>query len=89
MILPETNIDGAMVAAERVRNSIASLSIPVAPETTVNLTASIGIATFPDHGDSEQTLLSAADAALYEAKRAGRNRVCVSKLIKIHQDHIR
>ncbi len=77
ILLPETNVDSALVVAERVCNSIASLSIPVAPETTVNVTASIGIATFPDHSDSEQTLLSAADAALYEAKHSGRNRVCV------------
>ena len=39
------------------------------------VTLSIGIAMFPDHGTSAQTLLQAADAALYRAKESGRNRV--------------
>jgi diguanylate cyclase (GGDEF)-like protein len=39
------------------------------------VTLSIGVAMLPDHGDSGQAVLQAADAALYQAKRAGRNRV--------------
>ena len=78
ILLPQTNIDDAVVVAERVRHAIASISMPEAPGTTIKLTASIGVATFPDHGDCEQTLLCAADAALYRAKDTGRDRVCGS-----------
>ena len=42
------------------------------------ITVSIGLATYPEFGDTPKMLMAAADAALYEAKRSGRNRVVVS-----------
>ena len=42
------------------------------------ITISIGLASFPQHGVSPKELMAAADAALYEAKRAGRDRVAVA-----------
>lgn len=60
--------------AERVRNHIAACSIVVGGEAKVNVTLSLGIATAQSAPDSEK-LLHAADAALYQAKTAGRNRV--------------
>ena len=71
LILPQAYCDGAMVVAERLRKRIEEIEIPgFGP-----LTASIGIAAFPGHGVSRAELVSAADMALYSAKRAGRNRV--------------
>src|SRR6266481_6322902 len=73
LILPQADSDGAQIVAERLRESIAKIEIPGFGK----LSASIGIATFPLHGSSRAELVPAADAALYRAKRAGRNRVCV------------
>jgi diguanylate cyclase (GGDEF)-like protein len=75
LILPQANAEGALVVAERLRARIAKIEIP----GYGNLSASIGIATFPSHATSRADLTLAADAALYSAKRAGRNRVSVAE----------
>jgi len=74
LILPQAYADGASIVAERVRARIEQIQIP----GFGNLTASIGIATFPVHATSRADLFRAADDALYAAKRSGRNRVCVA-----------
>ena len=51
---------------------------PAHPAEQIRVTVSAGLASFPEHGDSVEALLARADAALYEAKHAGRNRVHVS-----------
>ena len=73
LILPQAYSEGALIVAERVRERIEQIDIP----GFGNLTASIGIATFPTHASSRAELTLASDAALYTAKRAGRNRVCI------------
>ncbi len=71
VILPQANLEGALIVAERLRARIESTEIP----EIGHITASIGIATFPLHANSRAQLVSTADHALYEAKRDGRNRV--------------
>lgn len=73
LILPQAYAEGALIVAERLRARIANIQL----RGFGNLSASMGIATFPLHGSSRTDLVQAADAALYEAKRTGRNRVCV------------
>jgi len=73
LILPQAYADGALVVAERLRARIADIQI----SGFGNLSASMGIATFPMHGESRSDLVQTADAALYQAKRTGRNRVCI------------
>jgi len=75
LILPQAYAEGALIVAERLRSRIAQVEIP----GYGNLSASIGIAAFPSHAASRADLVLAADAALYSAKRAGRNRVCVAE----------
>jgi diguanylate cyclase (GGDEF)-like protein len=77
LILPRAYAEGAQIVAERLRARIAEIDIP----GFGNLSASIGIATFPSHGSSRTELVVAADAALYSAKRSGRNRVCVFEAV--------
>jgi diguanylate cyclase (GGDEF)-like protein len=73
-LLPGSNIDDARQVSERVRSSIAGN--PVAfEERTVPITISIGIAVFDPLRDNAAALTARADAALYRAKQAGRNRV--------------
>ncbi|RJQ41398.1 MAG: GGDEF domain-containing protein [Nitrospiraceae bacterium] len=76
VLLLETPKDQAESIAERMRNMIEWCRFPK-EETQPDgkLTVSIGLSSFPDDGDSAEGILRAADEALYEAKRAGRNRV--------------
>ena len=74
LILPQAYSEGALLVGERVRERIERILIP----EFGSLTASIGIASFPTHANSRAELFRAADDALYAAKRAGRNRVCVA-----------
>src|SRR5882672_9494328 len=73
LILPRAYSEGALLVAERLRARIEQIEIP----GFGSLTASMGIATFPTHARSREALTSASDAALYSAKRSGRNRVCI------------
>ena len=66
IVLPSTSAEAALVVAERMRVAVAN---------TTAVTASFGVATFPAHGGDGESLISAADAALYASKNAGRDRV--------------
>ena len=78
IVLPGVNSEDAIANAERIRSAVEALSIVnsvASPAGT--LTVSIGVASrVPTASDSPDQLLRAADAALYEAKHQGRNRVC-------------
>jgi diguanylate cyclase (GGDEF)-like protein len=72
ILLPDTGIADALEIAERIRAAIAEISLH---GSDVSVTASIGVAVFPHHASSPDRLERLADAALYLAKRQGRNRV--------------
>ena len=73
VILPESNIDQAAFVAERVRQKIERNAFTGGRGLRLKLTASFGVATFPAHAQSPQQLVANADAAMYEAKAAGKN----------------
>jgi diguanylate cyclase (GGDEF)-like protein len=80
-VLSEVDELNALTISERIRMRIGSLQVPSRQEgaaTLTGLSCSIGLACYPAHGTDAETLLHAADAALYAAKRSGRNRVQVS-----------
>ena len=74
ILLPATPTKGAIAVAQRLRQKIAEIKLPDCPE---EITASFGIATWIA-GESPDQLIARADAALYAAKGAGRNRVEVA-----------
>ena len=79
VILPMTELDGALIRAERIREMVAAHPFPqrdVQPGGIV--TASIGVAAFPAQGLDKVALIKAADDAMLLAKREGRNRVVVA-----------
>jgi diguanylate cyclase (GGDEF)-like protein len=83
LLLPETSTSGATVKAERVRASIERLPrVQGAKDESMPITVSIGVASYPAHGDEVETLLQAADAAQYHAKRNGKNCVAVAEAPK-------
>jgi diguanylate cyclase (GGDEF)-like protein len=71
IILPQADTEGAMLVAERLRTRVEQMEIPGFGQVT----SSFGVATFPIHASSRDTLVVAADRALYSSKNAGRNRV--------------
>jgi diguanylate cyclase (GGDEF)-like protein/PAS domain S-box-containing protein len=75
LVLPCLTLDGVHMRIELIREQIQSLTIPRLRLPLRRLTLSIGVATFPDDGDSADRVISHADAALYQAKQGGRNRV--------------
>ncbi|MCA1616693.1 MAG: sensor domain-containing diguanylate cyclase [Acidobacteria bacterium] len=72
VILPQANLDGALLVADRLRARLENTEIP----GIGHITASFGVATFPVHASSREQLVTTADQALYAAKHTGRNRVC-------------
>jgi diguanylate cyclase (GGDEF)-like protein len=74
MLLPETDLGGAMQVGERVRADVEALDIPHSANPSWRMTVSIGVAAVcPTVLDNAATLLKNADEAMYEAKRSGRN----------------
>ncbi len=78
VILPEITEEFAVERAENMRSAVADLQTTMGSDLFSKVTISIGIAIFPLHGNTPESLLHHADAALYHAKRTGRNRVCVA-----------
>jgi two-component system cell cycle response regulator len=78
LVMPGVDVDEAMAAADRLRVAIAALSYEPAPGMPEPLTVSVGVAHAPAGRHTADGVLLAADAALYTAKRAGRNRVEVA-----------
>ncbi|MBF0461249.1 MAG: PleD family two-component system response regulator [Magnetococcales bacterium] len=78
VLLPGTDHAGTLALAERFRQAILSLNIPAAHSPIADrVTISIGCVTaIPEREDGREMLLATADRLLYQAKRAGRNRVC-------------
>jgi diguanylate cyclase (GGDEF)-like protein len=76
ILLPRTGVTEACGIAERLRSSANLLSV-CASEARINVTVSIGVAVLGQHGRDLFELLAAADLALYRAKDAGRNAVCL------------
>ena len=80
VLLPHTEEGGAVVAAERIRESVAKVVV-AAGDKAVRITVSIGTATYRRRVSAE-ALLNCADQALYAAKTGGRNQVCVGRLVE-------
>lgn len=80
VILPETGMAGAFEVAERIRTRVESADFPGR-----RVTLSIGVAGYPMHDDTSQGVMAAADAALYAAKRGGRNQVAKAATIAVKQ----
>ena len=75
VILPHTDIAGAREFGEKLLDAIGRQELNVNGQA-MPMTASIGIARIPEDGRTQEELLSSADMAMYQAKEAGRNRVC-------------
>jgi len=75
VILPETGLEAAASMAERMRAAVEAQPFDINAGAPVRITVSIGVASWPAQADNVQTLMAAADAAMYAAKQRGRNRI--------------
>ncbi|MFZ0770856.1 MAG: diguanylate cyclase [Candidatus Sulfotelmatobacter sp.] len=78
VILPTADLTASRARGERLRSKMRELTITHQGKSLGMVTISVGVAEFPEHGESPKELMAAADAALYEAKRGGRDRVAVA-----------
>jgi diguanylate cyclase (GGDEF)-like protein len=72
-VLSETDVQGAVTTAEKILDAIRGEPFGSMDEELLNLTVSIGVSSYPEHGDSYKSLVEAADQALYRAKQLGRD----------------
>ena len=73
IVLPDTGMELAGTVAERIREKISRHSFHAGRNLSLSLTASFGVAAFPEHASSPQQLIACADTAMYEAKAANKN----------------
>jgi diguanylate cyclase (GGDEF)-like protein len=82
LVLPDASVESAARRAEQLRVAVKEMRVAHNDLVIGPTTVSIGVAAFPDHAGTSTGLLKAADAALYEAKRTGRDRVSVAKRVE-------
>ena len=80
IVLPEATIEIGRQRAEMLREAVRELRLMHDGKSLGAVTLSLGVACFPDHGRRREHLLQCADAALYEAKNGGRNRVVIGSV---------
>jgi diguanylate cyclase (GGDEF)-like protein len=78
LILPEASLEITQTRAGQMREDIRHIHVQYKEKTLEAVTLSLGVAVFPDHGSTNDAILGAADAAMYRAKRDGRDRVVVA-----------
>lgn len=86
LILPESSLEAAWLRAEQLREAVKRMQIQHGYQSLGPVTVSAGVAVFPDHGATVESLLQSADMALYVAKQAGRDRVCLAEAPHVRDD---
>ena len=74
MILSDTGIEGAWTTGESIRRAIEALELPLPDGTPLRITVSVGVSALEAEMAEADTVIEAADIALYDAKRQGKNR---------------
>ena len=82
ILFPETPLSGGLIIAERIRQVIGSTKFLESQQIEARVSASIGIAAYPESADDVRGLISSADRAMYEAKALGKNRVVAASPLK-------
>jgi diguanylate cyclase (GGDEF)-like protein/PAS domain S-box-containing protein len=78
LIIPEASLEVVLDRSEEIREKVPQLQVLYRGQELESTTVSLGVAMFPEHGDTAEEVLRAADDAMYQAKAAGRNRLVVA-----------
>ena len=79
IIMQEVTLAITQQRAEFLKESVRNLKVYQGDRALDPVTLSLGVAMFPDHGETYRAVLAAADVALYQAKQSGRDRVCLAE----------
>lgn len=79
LILPDASLDIAYQRAEHIRQEVKNLRVQHHGQPLGTISVSLGVAMFPEHGSTGEAILRTADAALYRAKREGRDRSVIAQ----------
>ena len=79
LIMPGASLQEIEGRAERLRSEVKELQVEHDGKRVGNISLSVGVAAYPEHGSSQESIMRAADAALYRAKQSGRDRVIVAE----------
>ena len=79
VLMPNTSAREAFLVAEKIRVAVAATDVQLPDRPPVHLSVSVGAAAYPENTDNAAELFGLADAALYQAKRMGRDRTCLSR----------
>lgn len=77
VIMPSAGLQDTYQRARHLHAEIAAIAFDYEGQYVSNITSSMGVSAFPDHGDDLSGLISVADRSMYQAKREGRNRICL------------
>jgi diguanylate cyclase (GGDEF)-like protein len=86
IILPETPIQQALSVAERIRERIATQAFTGGRHLQLSVTASFGVAAYPNHAASPQQLIASADMAMYKSKSSNKNCISVASVSDVEQE---
>ncbi len=75
ILLADTDHQTGATVAERIRAAVAETTFEAGAGKTIQITVSVGVASFPAHGETAEALIDSADKAMYRAKSLGRNRI--------------
>ncbi len=81
LMLPEATLEDSIKRAEELRKGIAGIKVVHKGITLKDMTVSVGVAVYPEHGDTVEVILKSADLALYRAKQEGRNRIALPPFV--------
>ena len=79
LVLPEASLETTLQRAEEIRGGIKHLDVEFAGKVLGEITISVGVSSYPQHGSTAEKLLACVDKALYQAKSLGRDNVFTSK----------